>query len=194
VSASEKSPKKRATKSKLTVVQPRSQVDCLSCALCCTYIAVGIDAPKTPKSATEILWHLYHEGVSIYCDGDDADAEWMVQLESRCRHLGDDNKCAIYENRPHICRDYSEQSCEVNATGVGTTFYAPDEFLAYLQKKKKRIFAAISVEHVPPADKLGRVPRSRRKHEPFEARFSALRAMGEGPAIEASPRHKKRKG
>ena len=43
-------------------------VSCLQCARCCTYVAVGINAPTTPKLATEVLWHLYHQGVSVCRD------------------------------------------------------------------------------------------------------------------------------
>ena len=90
----------------------RSAVPCLTCGLCCTYLAVEISAPDSVRAATEILWHLYHEGVSIYRDSDD---EWMVQFETRCKHLAADNKCAISEQRPQICRDYAADTCEVNA-------------------------------------------------------------------------------
>jgi Fe-S-cluster containining protein len=165
-----------SAKKRLPVVAPREPVGCLTCGLCCTYIAVGIDGPLNAKAATEILWHLYHDGVSIYRDGED---EWMVQFESRCRHLLDDNKCGIYAKRPHICREYSEVSCEVNSDGTGTTFYAPDEFLNYLALNHKRIYRAISETHVPPRELLGRTQPSRRGHEPFEARFARLRAQGQ---------------
>jgi len=176
-------PLRRKLPIKLPVVQiepePRNQVGCLTCGLCCTYIAVAIDGPISAKAASEILWHLYHDGVSIYRDGDD---EWMVQFESRCRHLLDDNKCGIYEKRPHICREYSEVSCEVNSEGTGTTFYAPSEFLAYLQVKHKRIFRLISQTHVPAAEVLGRRTVKRGKYEPFEQQFTRLRALGEPKA------------
>ncbi|AKU89874.1 YkgJ family cysteine cluster protein [Vulgatibacter incomptus] len=34
-------------------------------------------------------------------------------LGVRCRHLGDDNLCTIYESRPQICRDYAADAlCE----------------------------------------------------------------------------------
>lgn len=174
-----------STKKRLPVVAAplRAQVGCLTCGLCCTYIAVSIDGPISAKAASEILWHLYHEGVSIYRDGDD---EWMVQFESRCRHLLVDNKCGIYDKRPHICREYSEVSCEVNSEGTGTTFYAPGEFLAYLASKRKRIYRAISQTHVPAPELLGRAGSPRRKHEPFEARFARLRAQGEPRALPGS--------
>lgn len=179
-----KSPAPKA-KRRLPVIAPeRSQVGCLTCGLCCTYIAVGIDGPANAKSASEILWHLYHEGISIYRDGDN---EWMVQFESRCRHLQDDNKCGIYEQRPHICRDYSEESCEVNSDGVGTTFYSPAEFLDWLKKKRKRVYESIASNYVPRADKLGRSPGNVRNHEPFEARFLRLRNLGE-PKPRSAPK------
>jgi Fe-S-cluster containining protein len=173
--AKKSKPKKGPAKLRLPVVVERKPVGCLTCGLCCTYIAVAIDGPINAKAASEILWHLYHDGISIYVDGDD---EWMVQFESRCRHLLDDNKCAIYDKRPHICREYSEESCEVNAEGVGTTFYAPDEFLAYLARKHKRIYNRIIDTHVPDPALMSRIG-SVRNHEPFEARFVRLRAQGE---------------
>jgi Fe-S-cluster containining protein len=175
-SAPKKSKKKAPEKVRLPVVAAREPVGCLTCGLCCSYIAVSIDGPISSKAASEILWHLYHDGISIYCDGDD---EWMVQFESRCRHLLDDNKCGIYERRPHICREYSEESCEVNAEGVGTTFYAPDEFLAYLEKKHKRIYNAIRNTHIPEDTAVMGRSGPIRNHEPFEARFLRLRALGE---------------
>jgi Fe-S-cluster containining protein len=176
-----KLPASAPAKKHLPVAAPsREQVGCLTCGLCCTYIAVGIDGPKNAKAATEILWHLYHEGVSIYQDGDD---EWMVQFESRCRHLLDDNKCAIYEQRPHICREYSQVSCEVNSEGTGLTFYAPDEFLDYLALKHKRVYRAICETHMPARELLGRAQPSGRRYEPFEARFERLRAQGAARAV-----------
>lgn len=174
-SPAKKRKKKAPAKVHLPVVAARQPVGCLTCGLCCTYIAVAIDGPINAKAASEILWHLYHDGISIYRDGDD---EWMVQFESRCRHLLPDNKCAIYDQRPHICREYSEESCEVNAEGVGITFYAPDEFLVYLEQKHKRIYKAIIDTHVPPRALLGRTGPVR-NHEPFEARFQRLRALGD---------------
>jgi Fe-S-cluster containining protein len=171
-------PKRAKPKRRLPVLAERQPVGCLTCGLCCTYIAVGIDGPTNAKSATEILWHLYHEGVSVYRDGDN---EWMVQFESRCRHLLSDNKCGIYDTRPHICRDYSEVSCEVNSDGEGTTFYSPAEFLSWLETKKRRVYDAISATHVPSRDTLGRSTGALRNHEPFEARFLRIRALGAPP-------------
>jgi len=162
---------------RLPVVSPqRTQVGCLTCALCCSYIAVEIDGPTSVKSATEILWHLYHHQVSVYRDTDD---EWVVQFETRCRHLQPDNKCGIYETRPHICREYSEESCEVNADDEGQTFYTPEAFLSYLKGRSKRIYNAVEKGFMPGPEHLGAVrhlpgPPKRR----FEQRVRELRALG----------------
>jgi uncharacterized protein len=178
-------PAPKRAKRALPVLAAENQapVACLTCALCCTYIAVAIDGPINVKAASEILWHLYHRDVSVYRDGDD---EWMVQFEARCRHLGDDNGCRIYEQRPHICRTYSEQSCEVNSPDEGITFYAPDAFLAYLEKHHKRIHKELMRGFVPAPEHLGPALGPRHVGPDFEARFRSLRArraqlVGEGP-------------
>jgi Fe-S-cluster containining protein len=120
-------------------------IPCTQCARCCRYVAVGINAPARPRYATDILWYLYHEGVSVHCD---ADGEWSVAFETRCRHLGDDLLCGIYEQRPHICRAFDNQTCEVNTAG-GRTFSAPEEFLEYLKQARPRVHAAVERRFLP---------------------------------------------
>lgn len=169
------------TKKRLPVIvvdqASRKQVGCLTCALCCTYVAVEISEPSSIKSATEILWHLYHERVSVYRDAND---DWLVQFETRCRHLKDDNKCAIYETRPHICREYSEESCEVNAEDEGQTFYTPAAFLDYLKTRSTRIFRGVEKGFRPGPEHLGpyRAQGSLRMPS-FQTRYKRLRQAGE---------------
>jgi len=124
------------------------RVSCLQCAKCCTYVAIGINAPTTPKLATEVLWHLYHQGVSVCRD---EAGEWYVQLEARCRNLGEGNLCSVYLNRPHICRAYDDQACEVNAPQAGLIeFKEPKHFLEYLRMKRPKVYKAIAGKYVPP--------------------------------------------
>jgi Fe-S-cluster containining protein len=174
-------------KSKRLPVLPnqRTQVPCLTCGLCCTYLAVEISAPDSVKAATEILWHLYHESVSVYRDSDD---EWMVQFETRCKHLASDNKCAIYEHRPQICRDYEAESCEVNADDEGRTFYDARDFLTYLQTRSTRIYALVKKKYLPADEHLGRAVPGDRKPIPFDQRFAKLRKMGLPKAARAGAR------
>jgi len=150
----------------------RRQVPCLSCALCCTYVAVEIDAPISVRAATDILWYLYHGGVSIYVD----DEGWMVQIDTRCRHLGDDNKCGIYETRPPMCRTYSEKTCEVNADEVGTTFHNPAEYLDYLKQHHRRIHTLIAKRYIPAPEALQGAPS--RPLGAFKPRFDSVRGLG----------------
>jgi Fe-S-cluster containining protein len=120
-------------------------VPCTQCARCCRYVAVGINAPTRPRYATDILWYLYHEGVSVHRD---TDGEWCVVFETRCRQLGGDLLCGIYEQRPHVCRGFDNRTCEVNAPG-GRSFSAPEEFLEYLKAARPRLHGALARRFLP---------------------------------------------
>lgn len=140
-------------------------VSCLQCAKCCTYVAVGINGPTSAKRATEVLWHLYHEGVSVCRD---EEGEWYIQIASRCRNLGEGNMCSVYLNRPHICRDYDDQGCEVNAPQAGLIeFKEPSAFLEYLSREKPKVYRAIEKKYVPdihrPASAPPSIEKPRRK-------------------------------
>ena len=134
----------------LTVLPPAPAglVPCTSCGKCCTYVAVGINAPTTPRTATDVLWYLYHEHVSVYRDHG---REWAVIFDARCRHLQDDLLCAVYAERPHICRGFDNTDCEVNAPGGVTVFREPREFLAYLKARRPRVYRQVAKKYLPPA-------------------------------------------
>ena len=127
---------------------PAPLVPCVECGKCCTYVAVGINAPTTPRTATDILWYLYHQGVSVYRDHD---GEWAVMFDARCRHLQDDLLCAVYADRPHICRAFDNTGCEVNSPGGMTIYRQPGEFLEYLKDKRPRVYEAVAKKYLPPA-------------------------------------------
>lgn len=137
----------------LTVLPPAQPalVSCTECGRCCTYVGVGINAPTTARLASDVLWYLYHERVSVYAD---ADGEWSVLFETRCRNLRDDMRCEIYAARPHICRSFDDRSCEVNAPSErALTFRAPAEFLAWLEAKRPRLHAKLARGFVPGAER-----------------------------------------
>jgi len=82
---------------------------CKPCkALCCRYFALPIDKPETAGDFDDLRWYLMHKGVSIFVE----DGDWYIQIDNRCKHLQADYRCAIYENRPRICRQYSTANCE----------------------------------------------------------------------------------
>lgn len=142
----------------------KSEPSCTACGLCCSYVAVEIDAPATVKQATQLLWYVYHEGVSLYVNDD----EWMVQFETTCIHLQPDYRCGVYHTRPHICREFSEQDCEVNTGDDGKTFYTATEFMAHLKETRPRIYSFVAKNFAPP------VEPTRTRLAPFEHRFQAV--------------------
>jgi Fe-S-cluster containining protein len=146
--------------------------DCAQCGLCCTYLAIEIDGPTTVKRATELLWYLYHEHVSLYVN-DDA---WMVQFETTCRYLTADRRCGVYATRPHICREFSEQDCEVNTgDGDGQTFYTVAAFMEYLKQAKPRVYALVMKGYAPPEEaKRDLHPFERRLRDVYVRRAAAL--------------------
>lgn len=149
--------------------------DCSACGLCCTYVAIEIDGPTTAKRATEILWYLYHDGVSIYVN-DDA---WMVQFETTCRFLTADRRCGIYATRPHICREFSEQECEVNTGDDGHTFYVPATFMAHLKETRPRVYAHVMKAYAPPPEpELPEPAFKRRLNDVYLRRAAALERAG----------------
>jgi uncharacterized protein len=146
--------------------ESKSKAHCTACGLCCSYVAIEIDAPKSVKQATQLLWYVYHEGVSLYVNDDD----WMVQFDTTCVHLQPDYRCGIYATRPHICREFSEQDCEVNTGDDGHTFHTAAEFMEYLKATRPRIHGFLQKNFAPPPE----APRQRLA--PFEYRFQAVLA------------------
>ena len=127
---------------------------CTECGKCCTYVAVGVNAPDSIRRATDMLWYLYHQDVTVYRDGD---GEWSVVFETRCRNLQSDLLCSIYEHRPEICRGFDNRTCEVNDPDGGLSIETPEQFLDYLRERRPRLFKKIEARFVPPA---GFIPRA----------------------------------
>jgi Fe-S-cluster containining protein len=127
---------------------PAGAVSCTDCGKCCTYVSVGINEPKNVRAASDILWYLYHDQVSVYRDGD---GEWSVVFETRCRHLEGSLLCGVYVDRPIICRDFDNTTCEVNSPEGGRTFASPEEFVVWLRKKRPGLYRRLADRYVPPA-------------------------------------------
>ena len=85
---------------------------CQGCvAHCCRYITVEIDKPEAKWQYDQIYWMLLHENVSVYQELDGGG--WFVEFTTRCKALNEQNLCSIYEERPQLCRDYSNETCQV---------------------------------------------------------------------------------
>ena len=112
--------------------------NCARCpAMCCNYVSTEIDVPTTKREVDIIRWYLMHAGVRVYCE--DRTGSWFVQFMARCRFLGENNLCGIYETRPQICRDLQANECEF-ALGAGDRylFTTLEEFDRWLGERDRR--------------------------------------------------------
>ena len=75
---------------------------------CCKHVIVEIDVPEEIEDFEEIKWFVAHENVQVYVD---EDYTWNLEFLTPCKFLNDSNKCNIYEKRPDVCRDYSQEEC-----------------------------------------------------------------------------------
>ena len=82
---------------------------CEKCvALCCRYFALPLDNPTDAEDFDNIRWYLMHENVVVFVEKE----QWFIGVLNRCKHLGADNRCGVYETRPRICRKYTTDNCE----------------------------------------------------------------------------------
>ena len=75
---------------------------------CCTYITQQVGVPRSRADFDHLLWQVSHRGISLYKDQDG----WYLLISTVCDHLQHDGRCGIYETRPQVCRDYSNDYCE----------------------------------------------------------------------------------
>lgn len=104
---------------------------------CCTYITQSIEAPRSMHDFDHLLWQLSHANVQAYKDEDG----WFLLINNPCSHIQADGRCGIYEARPQVCRDYSNDYCEFDAPaedGFDLFFDGYDSLLAYCRKRYKR--------------------------------------------------------
>lgn len=109
-------------------------------ALCCRYVAVPLDKPRTRRDFDDIRWYLMHQGVTVFVE----EGEWYVQFTTRCSNLLPTGRCAIYETRPAICREYKAGECDYNGgdydyDALFTEVSQLEEYAAgYLRNKRAR--------------------------------------------------------
>jgi len=114
-------------------MQRRCQYECKS--RCCRYITVVLPAPKRKADLDELSWFLAHENVSVYVEA----RRWHLEVQTPCRYLGSDNLCAVYEDRPEVCRDYEHDICEYpNRPRHALQFDTRESFDEWLEKRQAR--------------------------------------------------------
>ena len=112
------------------------EVLCQYCpAKCCRYFALPIETPSKFKDYEFIRWYLLHERATIFTE----DEDWYLLVHTKCRHLGDDHRCGIYETRPQICRDYSTDSCEYEDDWTYERYFeTPEQIYEYAEAVLQR--------------------------------------------------------
>lgn len=107
---------------------------CKKClpAKCCTYFSLEVDEPEDRKDFDAMLWQIAHKGVSFYIYR----KAWYMMVDTICEFLTPENKCAIYETRPYICKEHSIDTCEYTGDDYGFTehFKSYDELLAWIKE------------------------------------------------------------
>jgi len=101
----------------------------LCTAICCHHIALEIDAPEEPEDFENMRWYIIHEDTNIFVD----DGVWYLQVFRKCTWL-DGYKCGRYDDRPTICREYSNDSCDFDGVESDHTFRNIEELEAYRDK------------------------------------------------------------
>ena len=106
---------------------PFAETKCGTCtALCCSYFALEIDTPDEPEDFENLRWYIIHEDVNIFVD----DETWYLQIFRKCTWL-DGNACGRYDDRPKICREYSDELCDKDGTESDLVFRNIEELEAY---------------------------------------------------------------
>jgi Fe-S-cluster containining protein len=104
--------------------------------MCCGHIAINLDKPTKKADYDYMRWFLMHERVKV---GIDLDGDWMLEMTTPCRHAKL-NQCAIYADRPQICRDYPgpDDDCEFESeqSPYLELFTEASDLERYLTKKK----------------------------------------------------------
>lgn len=104
-------------------ITPENKCSFCTGSTCCTYITQHIDTPRAKADFEHLLWQISHDNIRIYKDDDG----WTLLIETKCLHLQIDGGCGIYDNRPTICRDHSNDYCEFDAPSEdGFDLYFPD--------------------------------------------------------------------
>jgi uncharacterized protein len=104
---------------------------------CCQYITQQIDTPRKKSEFQVMLWQVSHKFVEFYKDSDG----WFLMVITPCEHLDEQGGCGIYDSRPEICRDHSNDYCEYDSPaeeGFEYYFRNYEELLAYCRKRFKK--------------------------------------------------------
>jgi Fe-S-cluster containining protein len=144
LSAKLKKGKNKNKKSKQTIANESLKITpenkCSLCieSTCCGYTTQYIDTPSTMKEFDILLWQLSHPHVQAYKD---KTGWFLIIVDIPCSHLLPSGACGIYEKRPMICREHSNEFCEFDKAGrdgADLYFEGYEDLDAYCRKRFKK--------------------------------------------------------
>lgn len=111
----------------------KKDLTCEGCnGKCCKSVAIEIDTPQSIEEFEDIKWYVVHKNVNVYVN---EDYEWYVEFLTPCEFLDDGGKCIIYNKRPQICRNYSQEEClHHNSYDEKYTFKKLEDIEKYLEE------------------------------------------------------------
>lgn len=115
---------------------------CEHCAAaCCRYLAIPLDKPTCARDYDDMRWYIMHQGISVFVE----EGDWYLQIQTRCKNLGNDNRCQVYETRPEICREYEPGECDYidSQYGYEKIFTHPKQIEDYYAEKKGESLADV---------------------------------------------------
>ncbi len=118
---------------KVDDMTPENKCSFCTNSTCCSYFTQQIDTPTKKYDFDHMLWQISHRDVQFYKDDDG----WFLLINNKCTHLGERGVCAIYEDRPQVCRDYDNEWCEYDSSaeeGFELFFEDYDSLLSYCKK------------------------------------------------------------
>ena len=118
-------------------ITPENKCTFCTGSICCTYITQHIDTPRAKTDFEHLLWQISHQNIKFYKDEDG----WTLLVETKCLHLHLNGDCGIYDTRPTICREHSNDYCEYDTSSEdGFELYFPDynSLLTYCKKRFKK--------------------------------------------------------
>jgi hypothetical protein len=80
-----------------------AQIDCLACGNCCRSLQIVVDDRDIKRLAARVGMTIKAFAQRYVAVAEDRTKHFV---SAPCPFLGDDNRCAVYEDRPQACRDF----------------------------------------------------------------------------------------
>jgi len=115
--------------------QKTSKKHCGECsAFCCKNLAMEIGRPTNKKEIEDLSWQLHFDTVKVYIHRH----RWYQWVAGKCMHLGSNDRCTTYKERPQICRKHNPPDCEHFGEFYDIMIETPDDLEKYLKSKRKK--------------------------------------------------------